>query len=101
MQGDDLNSCVKEQRTLAEGDLVIVGSDGVWDNLFDQEIESLIMKNQDVKTLANRLSVAAFGRSSDQNYNSPFATKAVQNGMQYKGGKPDDISVITARVVAN
>jgi hypothetical protein len=49
--------------------------------------------------LSDRLANAAFNRSCDSNFNSPFAVKARDSGINYKGGKPDDISVIAARVI--
>lgn len=36
LQGDDISICVKECRIMKENDLIVTGSDGLWDNLFDQ-----------------------------------------------------------------
>lgn len=51
-----------------------------------------------MRSLSDSLARAAFSHSSDSGFNSPFSIKANQNGMQYRGGKPDDISVIAAKV---
>jgi hypothetical protein len=40
-------------------------------------------------------------KSLDKNYQSPFAIKAKQNRMRYRGGKPDDITVIVAQLEIN
>jgi protein phosphatase PTC7 len=40
-------------------------------------------------------------KSLDKNYDSPFAKRAKQNRMKYRGGKPDDITVIVAQLEEN
>lgn len=49
-----------------EGDLYFVFSDGVFDNLKDEEMEEIIKKNKDPKTFSKDLVIAAFFRSKDK-----------------------------------
>lgn len=37
-------------------------------------------------------------KSLERNYESPFAKKAKQYKVRYKGGKPDDITVIVSQL---
>lgn len=77
-----------------------IGSDGLWDNLFDETIVELIRSssNNDVTTLAD--SIATYARNISQALvTTPFARAAVAAGHQFAlGGKLDDISVIVSRV---
>ena len=51
-RGDNPQNCVKEEMIMAEGSIIITGSDGVWDNLFDQEITQLVVAKAEMSLLA-------------------------------------------------
>jgi protein phosphatase PTC7 len=50
----------------------------------------------DIKMLAEVIAKYAFRLSLDPAYNSPFAKRAKEHGLRFKGGKSDDISVVVA-----
>ncbi|CEM11485.1 unnamed protein product [Vitrella brassicaformis CCMP3155] len=97
---------------LMEGDLVILGTDGVFDNLFEHEIaalanlamspyEALLLHDQSLttspKNIATAIAEAAFNRSQDLTARTPFASNAAASRkLIHKGGKADDITVVAA-----
>ncbi len=87
---------------LQVGDLVIVASDGVFDNLYDRDLISLAQeqhtrhKQMDAKYFASSIAWAAFQRSISM-CATPFADHSKG---KYFGGKRDDISVIVACIDA-
>ncbi|OMJ69878.1 hypothetical protein SteCoe_32292 [Stentor coeruleus] len=93
-----------EMILLKVGDIVIAGSDGLFDNLYDQDIikmaEHALGLYQDpmmfTRNLAVNLTERAISKGWDHNYRSPFARNAGKSGKKYMGGKLDDTSVIVA-----
>lgn len=82
------------------GDLIIVGTDGLWDNLYDDEIVETTTQATDPMTIAQLIARQAHISASSKTIISPFAKAARENGYPLAtGGKMDDISVIVARVV--
>jgi hypothetical protein len=92
------------------GDIYIVYSDGVTDNLFPEDFHSCIsayLKNDDqdeelflftsYSLVADCIARTAYELGKDKTFDSPFAKGARQSGMNYRGGKHDDISVIVAQ----
>ncbi|KAJ3329167.1 hypothetical protein HDU76_008486 [Blyttiomyces sp. JEL0837] len=86
-----------------EGDLVIVGSDGIFDNVFDDEILDIVKvcvggKNisvVDPQIITDALLERARSVAEDsKNATSPFQTRAIQEGVYYQGGKMDDVTVL-------
>ena len=85
-----------------QDDLVVMGSDGVFDNLFDQDILACLPNNtkeckvQDAATcLANKS--LDFSKRGDW-YDSPFSVNARKHKKKYPGGKEDDITVVVSKV---
>lgn len=66
--------------------------------MHENEITELVNKEKNMETLAKRLAEAAFSNSNNRNKMSPFASKAKEHGLRHIGGKPDDITVITALI---
>ncbi|GAA5813107.1 hypothetical protein MFLAVUS_006576 [Mucor flavus] len=89
-----------------KGDIIIMGSDGLFDNLFDKEILSIVKSQLSTRFLSiepQKISDALAERakyvsSCKLNVDSPFQVRAVNEGLYYQGGKADDISVIVAIV---
>ena len=90
------------------GDVVILGSDGLFDNLHDHEIEDVVRfstkaRQRDihgVKYLANELLDLAYEASVTRGRKTPYARAASEEfDMVYTGGKKDDITVVVAEVV--
>ena len=85
------------------GDIIISGTDGVWDNIWQSSIEEEIKKtnllNDKISHLGKEISNIVNRNSHDINFKSPFAVEARNHGYNYNGGKPDDITLIASIVV--
>jgi len=90
------------------GDVIILGSDGLFDNLHDHEIADVVRfstkrRKKDkhaLKDVANELMDLAFEASSTRGRKTPYARAASEEfDMVYTGGKKDDITVCIAEVV--
>lgn len=83
------------------GDLIIVGTDGLWDNLFDDDIlEVVASASADPATIAQNIARRAHEVANDKDIISPFSKSARYNGYPLAtGGKLDDITVLVGRVV--
>lgn len=80
---------------------MIVGSDGVFDNLFNKDILKCLPSqtvNADVQKIANCLADSSLALSKDEAYDSPFAVNARKYKKRHPGGKEDDITVVVSKV---
>lgn len=93
-----------------EGDLVILGTDGVFDNLYINDIcqlagtaigplDQLDSSLTNPTRLAQAIAKAASYRSMDRSIRSPFGDHAKQAGLYHTGGKMDDITCVCAWLV--
>ena len=99
--GDDPMSALEFEHQLEDNDLVILGSDGLFDNVFDDELIGQLKEvgyNNSERSIAESLASLAFKLSLDKKRSSPFAKQAVENGLWFEGGKSDDITVVVGRV---
>merc|ERR1712228_580622 len=93
------------------GDLIVVGSDGLFDNIFNDQILELIgiagvaddafKTPLDLNEVANAIAKLAHMKAADASWFSPFAEQAVEVGYDKAavlGGKMDDITVLVAQV---
>ncbi|XP_076344823.1 protein phosphatase PTC7 homolog isoform X2 [Tachypleus tridentatus] len=86
-----------------EGDLILVATDGLFDNLPENMILRELSKLRDqeienVQQVVNSLALQARQLAFDATYLSPFALRARENGIDAVGGKPDDITILLASV---
>ncbi|WCJ39519.1 hypothetical protein M5689_020502 [Euphorbia peplus] len=90
----------QEEIRVEEGDFIVVGTDGLFDNVYAKEIEEILNRNKgdDLDKLALEISDRALVHSMDRTYNSPFAKAAKLEGREHTGGKNDDITVVVAKV---
>ncbi|OMO82901.1 phosphatase 2C (PP2C)-like protein [Corchorus capsularis] len=97
---------------LVEGDTIVMGSDGLFDNVFDREIVSTLALHTDVVEAAKALANLARNHSMDSSFDSPYSLEARSKGfdvpfwkkilgMKLIGGKLDDITVIVGQVVTS
>jgi protein phosphatase PTC7 len=84
-------------------DILVLASDGLWDNLFNEKIIELIKPfvdaNGDIPNptmVAETIAKEAEKYSNQKGYFSPFGKNAEEYGYSYGGGKPDDITVVVA-----
>ena len=82
----------------------MVGTDGLFDNVFVREMEVAIRVLRDEgclkpQLLAKLLAEQALENSLIKSGDSPYTIAASKEGKFRSGGKPDDITVIVARIV--
>ncbi|RZR80577.1 hypothetical protein BHM03_00006612 [Ensete ventricosum] len=80
------------------GDIIVVATDGVFDNLFDREVVPLIKSglafDQSAERIANLIADAAQRNSIRRLKETPFSRACRKAGKRRKGGKKDDITVV-------
>ncbi|KAF9264688.1 protein serine/threonine phosphatase 2C [Marasmius fiardii PR-910] len=91
---------------LRDGDIVIVYTDGLSDNVFESEmvtICSLVARQpgkeeEKVEMMADRIVEYARKSMMSRDKYTPFEKEAARHGMFFRGGKVDDVTVIVALV---
>ena len=98
---------------VCEGDLILLASDGVLDNLWSYDLVSLVSESvtplesrlygiapSDPEELAKSIALAAFEKSCiESGYKSPFGVECrKRTGAVHMGGKMDDITVVVCWV---
>ncbi|KAJ7964258.1 Protein phosphatase 2C family protein [Quillaja saponaria] len=97
---------------LMGGDTIVMGSDGLFDNVFDHEIVSIMARHTDVTEAAKALANLASEHAMDSKFDSPYSLEARSRGyevplwkkilgMKLTGGKLDDITVIVGQIVSS
>eukprot|EP00250_Pteridium_aquilinum_P024139 c2848_g1_i1 orf=363-1949(-) len=101
--GDPPNAAEVFTVEVAAGDVVVAGTDGLFDNLYDTELVSIVVRasraglSPDIT--AKTIAALARERAQDCNRQTPFSTAAQDAGFRFYGGKMDDITVIVSYVV--
>ncbi|KAF2482555.1 phosphatase 2C-like domain-containing protein [Neohortaea acidophila] len=117
---EPLVNAVLSKLEINEGDLVLVMSDGMTDNLWEEEIAEAAVEalhswesdnqqglkqdddgdagdfDKGMRFVAQELVLAARKIAEDPFAASPFMERAVEEGLAIEGGKLDDISVVAA-----
>ncbi|XP_050375990.1 LOW QUALITY PROTEIN: probable protein phosphatase 2C 62 [Argentina anserina] len=88
---------------LDEGDVIVTATDGLFDNLYEQEITSIVIKSlqsrMKLKDIAKFLATSAQEVGQSTTRRSPFADAVETSGyVGYTGGKLDDVTVIVSHV---
>ena len=103
--GDSPEKSICKVHQFEENDIVVLGTDGLWDNLFDDQILSVIKpffetnkKIKELDLIASLISELCEKYSLSPKYKSPFSIKS--EGL-YLGGKTDDITIVLAQIVPN
>ena len=86
------------------GDLLVLGTDGLWDNIYDWELIDLLGREKQLSSaqrIAEKVGEEAF-RNSKAGKAGPFQDAATQAypEIQWRGGKVDDITVLAAWAIA-
>eukprot|EP01121_Diplochlamys_sp_Union-15-3_P000808 TRINITY_DN10671_c0_g1_i1.p1 TRINITY_DN10671_c0_g1~~TRINITY_DN10671_c0_g1_i1.p1 ORF type:complete len:353 (+),score=61.34 TRINITY_DN10671_c0_g1_i1:67-1059(+) len=105
---DKPEDAVVSKVRVEDGDVVVLGSDGLWDNLFNNDIANMIqekLQNTSRETnpitpqeLADLIGERASEIANNTKKTSPFSVAARKAGYHYFGGKLDDITIIVALV---
>jgi protein phosphatase PTC7 len=92
---------------LQAGDILIAGTDGLFDNLYDSDIVDIVRARMEMDysdcclpdIIARELAVKAVEKGWDSMYKSPFSRTSHKAGKQYLGGKLDDTTVVVGVAV--
>ncbi|KAI3451727.1 hypothetical protein Pfo_008392 [Paulownia fortunei] len=88
--------------SVVPGDVVVAGSDGLFDNLYNKEIAAIVADavKEGLSPDATAQKIAAFARvrALDRKHKTPFSTAAQEAGFSYYGGKLDDLTVVVSYV---
>lgn len=119
--GDRALNADQYQFDVQEGDVIVMGSDGIFDNLWDDALEETVeaaLTGLDrsefaAMTVANAVAMAAHHNAQDSNFYSPWTYGATRAAGQtkivdelvlektenpYMGGKMDDCTAVVAFV---
>ncbi|XWS63171.1 hypothetical protein CRYUN_Cryun06bG0073100 [Craigia yunnanensis] len=102
--GDHPSDFVEVYRIdLNEGDVIITATDGLFNNLYEQDIASIVFKSLQEslrpQEIAELLATIAQEVGQLSSVRSPFADEAQAAGyVGYRGGKLDDVTVIVSLV---
>jgi len=89
------------------GDVLLLATDGLFDNMFDKDITALLTKimakdaQGEDKPACVQLAQRAHHVACQRNCECPFSAKAREEGIAHYGGKMDDITVLIATVVVD
>ncbi|KAF6166604.1 hypothetical protein GIB67_005466 [Kingdonia uniflora] len=87
---------------VAPGDVIVTGTDGLFDNLFSNEITAVVVHaikaGLEPQVVAQSIASIARKRAEDTHHDTPFSSAAQNAGFQYHGGKLDDITVVVSYI---
>lgn len=90
---------------VAPGDVVIAGTDGLFDNLYNNEITAVVVHATRAglgpQVTAQKIAALARQRAQDRDRQTPFSTAAQDAGFRYYGGKLDDITVVVSYITGS
>ncbi|RDX58142.1 putative protein phosphatase 2C 71 [Mucuna pruriens] len=104
VKGDDPSELIEGYTIdLHDGDVIVTATNGLFDNLYEQEIASIISKSLQasltLQEIAEFLAMRAQEVGRSTSIRSPFADAAQALGyVGYIGGKLDDVTVIVSLV---
>lgn len=81
------------------GGIVVLGTDGLFDNVFNHGIEYLV--STEPKKLATKIAKMAKGFSKRWFKVTPYSIAKSKDGKISIGGKQDDITVVVMHIVAS
>lgn len=101
--GSDLPSSAQVFNVqVAPGDVIIAGTDGLFDNLYNNEVTAVVVHavraGLGPQVTAQKIAALARQRAQDTHRQTPFSTAAQDAGFRYYGGKLDDITVVVSYV---
>ncbi|XP_047978173.1 probable protein phosphatase 2C 55 isoform X1 [Salvia hispanica] len=90
---------------VAPGDVIIAGTDGLFDNLYSNDITAVVVQatraSLKPQVTAQKIAALARQRAQDKNRQTPFSAAAQEAGFRYYGGKLDDITVVVSYITSD
>ncbi|KAK2988742.1 hypothetical protein RJ640_021007 [Escallonia rubra] len=90
---------------VAPGDVIIAGTDGLFDNLYNNDITAVVVHavraGLGPQVTAQKIAALARQRAQDKNRQTPFSAAAQEAGFRYYGGKLDDITVVVSYITSS
>ncbi|EOX91153.1 Phosphatase 2C family protein [Theobroma cacao] len=87
------------------GDVIVAGTDGLFDNLYNNEVTAAVVhalrSGFSPEVTAKQIAALARERAVDKHQQTPFAKAALDAGFRYYGGKLDDITVVVSYVTSS
>ncbi|XP_040987594.1 probable protein phosphatase 2C 80 [Juglans microcarpa x Juglans regia] len=88
---------------IESGDILVVGTDGLFDNMFDKEIRDVVKMAAEAGCNPWQVAWAVVEHAYDKSMNrtayTPFMQASLASRRRFLGGKVDDITVIVANIV--
>ncbi|XP_024969309.1 probable protein phosphatase 2C 55 isoform X2 [Cynara cardunculus var. scolymus] len=89
---------------VAPGDVIIAGTDGLFDNLYNNDITAVVVHavraGLDPQVTAQKIAALARQRAQERDRQTPFSAAAQEAGFRYYGGKLDDITVVVSYITS-
>ncbi|KAL6346354.1 hypothetical protein AAG906_033150 [Vitis piasezkii] len=89
---------------VAPGDVIVAGTDGLFDNLYNSEVTAVVVHavraGLGPQVTAQKIAALARQRAQDRMRQTPFSTAAQDAGFRYYGGKLDDITVVVSFITS-
>ncbi|XP_022739659.1 probable protein phosphatase 2C 80 isoform X2 [Durio zibethinus] len=87
------------------GDVIVAGTDGLFDNLYNNEVTAVVVHalraGFSPELMAKQIAALARERAVNRNRQTPFAKAAQDAGFRYYGGKLDDITVVVSYITSS
>lgn len=87
---------------VSPGDVIVAGTDGIFDNLYNNEVTAVVVHavraGLGPQVTAQKIAALARQRAQDRNRQTPFSAAAQDAGFRYYGGKLDDITVVVSYI---
>ncbi|TYZ63339.1 hypothetical protein PybrP1_012878 [[Pythium] brassicae (nom. inval.)] len=107
--GDSPEQGQRVELPTQDGDLIVLGTDGLFDNLFPAQITSLLdtvlpptpeIDAASMEKVASCIAHTAHKSAKGTKTKTPFAQAAARAGYEFTGGKMDDITVVVSLVAS-
>ncbi|CAN4110521.1 unnamed protein product [Withania somnifera] len=104
LTSDDPSVAQKINFPVKAGDVIVMGTDGLFDNVHDFELETIVNTRVDSweadmpEILAWRIAQYALDNAKNTEAYTPFTRECAEAGIVHNGGKYDDITVIVANI---
>ncbi|CAN6290373.1 unnamed protein product [Urochloa humidicola] len=103
-KGDDPSKLVQKYAIdLQEGDAIVTATDGLFDNVYEEEVASIVSKSLEADLKPTEIAEFLVARAKEVGRcgfgSSPFSDAALAAGyLGYSGGKLDDVTVVVSVV---